>query len=90
MTAPAIAAIIWALAATLTALLPMRRQMVPGLFLLAAAPLLIGWIWIVHGWLPAVLALLAFGSMFRNPLIYLFRRLTGRPAPVPAELERRP
>jgi hypothetical protein len=89
MSGPWIAAILWALAATLTALLPMRRQMVPGLALLIAAPVLITWIWLVHGWIAGTLALLAFASMFRNPLLYLFRRLTGRPAPVPPEPERR-
>lgn len=95
MSIPAVAAVIWALAATATAFLPMRRQMIPGLILLAAAPVLLVWIGIAHGWLWAVPALLAFVSMFRNPLIYLVRRATGRPTPAlqnsePKEMERRP
>lgn len=89
MTPPLIAAIFWALAATVTALLPMRRQMVPGLLLLAAAPGLITWIGVVHGWLPAALGLAAFGSMFRNPLIYFARRALGLPVSLPPEMERR-
>ncbi|WP_395541952.1 DUF2484 family protein [Neotabrizicola sp. sgz301269] len=89
MSGALIAAIFWALTATVTALLPMRRQMVPGLALMIAAPLLIIWIGYVHGWLACILALLAFVSMFRNPLLYVFRRMTGRAAPVPPELERR-
>lgn len=89
LSGPAIAAVIWALAATVTALLPMRRQMVPGIVLLMAAPVLIGWTFLVHGWLPSALATLAFVSMFRNPLLYFARRAMGRPAPLPPELERR-
>ncbi len=89
MTAPLIAAVVWALAATVTALLPMRAQMVPGLALLIAAPVLILWIGATHGWLWAIPALLAFVSMFRNPLLYFYRRATGRPAPLPPDLERR-
>lgn len=86
---PVIAAVIWALAATVTALLPMRAQMIPGLALLVAAPILIVWIGVAYGWLWAVPALLAFVSMFRNPLLYFARRALGRPAPLPPDLERR-
>ncbi|MBK6467336.1 MAG: DUF2484 family protein [Rhodobacter sp.] len=85
MTGPATAAVIWVLAATVTAFLPMRAQMLPGLALLAAAPVLIGWIGLSHGWLWALPAVLAFVSMFRNPLRYLIRRALGRPAPLPPE-----
>ncbi len=66
----------------------MRAQMIPGIALLVAAPTLIVWIGVAHGWLWAVPALLAFVSMFRNPLLYFYRRATGRPAPMPPELER--
>ncbi|HMO07598.1 MAG TPA: DUF2484 family protein [Paracoccaceae bacterium] len=90
MSTPLIAAIVWALAATATAFLPMRRQMVPGIALLISAPVLIVWIGLAHGWLWGVGGLLAFLSMFRNPLIYFARRALGRPAPLPPELERRP
>ena len=73
----------WVLAATAVAMLPMRRQYVPGVMLLIAAPLLIVWIWITHGWLYGGAALFAFVSMFRNPLIYFDKRALGRRPEVP-------
>lgn len=82
---PEIAAIFWVLAATLTALLPYRLQFPPGITLLALAPLLIVWIGMVHGWLWAVPALLAFLSMFRKPLIYFGKRALGMPVRHPAD-----
>ena len=88
MTAPLIAAAFWVFAATATAFLPMRRQMVPGVILLALAPCLILWIGVAHGWLPAILGLLAFLSMFRNPLIYFWKRATGRPVSRSPELQK--
>ncbi len=87
MTAPLIAAILWVLAATVTAFLPMRRQMVPGVTLLVLAPVLIVWIGAVHGWFWTIPTLLAFLSMFRNPLIYFWKRATGRPVSLPPELQ---
>lgn len=87
MSGALIAAIAWALGATVTAFLPMRAQMVPGIALLVAAPVLIVWIGVAHGWIWAVGGLLAFLSMFRNPLIYFARRALGRPAPLPPDLE---
>ncbi len=89
MTAPLIAAVVWVLAATATALLPMRRQMVPGVILLALAPVLIVWLGAQHGWVWVIPALLAFLSMFRNPLIYFWKRSTGRPVNLPPELQGR-
>lgn len=74
MSAPVLLGALWALAATGVALLPMRRQYAPGLALLAAAPLLIGWLWALHGWMAGLAALAAFVSMFRNPLRYFWRR----------------
>ena len=65
-------------AAAITAMLPMRRQYPPGIALLIAAPALLVWIGIAHCWVVAGLGLLGFGSMFRNPLIHLARRLRGR------------
>ena len=58
---------LWVLAAAGTAFLPMRRQMVPGLFLLLSAPVLIVWMSMDVGWWFGVLALLAVLSMFRRP-----------------------
>ena len=52
----------------------MRAQYPPGILLLMAAPLLLGWIAMDHGgWIFAG-GLFAFLSMFRNPLFYLARR----------------
>lgn len=69
-----LSAALWVVLATLTALLPMRRQMAPGLLLLASAPVLILWSLFSLGALWAVAFALAFLSMFRRPLWHLFRR----------------
>ncbi len=87
MSLPLIIGAFWVLAATATAMLPMRRQMVPGVTLLVLAPVLLVWIGAVHGWLWGGLGLLAFLSMFRNPLIYFWKRTTGRPVTLPPELQ---
>ncbi len=78
MSLPLALGIGWVLAATLTALLPMRLQYPPGILLLIAAPGLILWIGAVHGWVWAVLGLAAFVSMFRNPLRYFYAKVSGR------------
>ncbi len=88
MSAPLILGALWVLAAALVAMLPMRRQMVPGIALLIAAPVLLAWIAAAHGWVWLAVGLFAFLSMFRNPLIYFARRALGRPAPLPKELEK--
>ena len=79
---------VWVLAAAIVAMLPMKRQMIPGLALLVAAPVLLVWIGWVHGWLWLAFGVFAFVSMFRNPLLYFLRRALGRPAPLPKELEK--
>ena len=89
MSLPLIIGAFWVIAATVTALLPMRRQMVPGLALLLLAPVLLVWIGAVHGWLWAGAGLLAFLSMFRNPLIYFWKRGTGQPVTLPPDLQGR-
>jgi len=83
MSLPVILACIWVLVATVTAMLPMRGQMVPGLILLVSAPVIIGWMAIAHGWWWGVLGLAGFASMFRNPLIYLYRRAKGERPEIP-------
>lgn len=83
MTLLALACILWALAATATAMLPMRRQMLPGLTLLVAAPCLLGWIALAFSPWAALLALAGFLSMFRRPLLYLSRRALGLPVERP-------
>lgn len=68
----------WAIAATITALLPMRLQFPPGLTLLVLAPFLIGFIGYEHGAFLALVGCAGFVSMFRRPLIFYFRKWTGR------------
>ncbi len=70
-------AVLWVFAATGCAFLPIRKQYVPGILLLAAAPLLILWLGYDFGALVAGLAALGFMSMFRNPIIYIYRRMRG-------------
>lgn len=74
---------LWALVATGTAMLPMRRQYPLGVTLLIAAPVLIVWIGFDYGWIAAVLALAAFVSMFRRPLMYFYARAKGETPQVP-------
>ncbi len=80
MSASVISAALWAVAATIVALLPMRRQFAPGLALLIAAPGLILWLGAQHGWGWSLVAALGFVSMFRRPLAYLARRMTKGPS----------
>lgn len=74
---------LWVLAATVTAMVPMRLQYVPGVALLVAAPGVLGLVGYQHGWLIFALCLAAFLSMFRNPLRYLWARARGRKPEVP-------
>lgn len=83
MSLPVLLACLWVFAATVTALLPMRRQYAPGLTLLMLAPVLILWLSVAHGWWIGVLAVAAFASMFRNPLRYLWKRAMGERPEIP-------
>ncbi|WP_172839371.1 DUF2484 family protein [Tateyamaria omphalii] len=80
------ACIAWVLAATCVAMLPMRRQYVPGVALLIAAPVLILWIGFAVAWWAGLLALAAFVSMFRNPLRYFWAKARGQNPQLPPEL----
>ncbi len=75
--------ILWVFASAGVAMLPMRRQYVPGVALLVAAPVLIVMIGLQMGWLVSLLALAAFISMFRNPLKYMIAKLRGQNPEVP-------
>ena len=83
MSGSLIVGALWVIAAALTALLPMRRQMVPGLVLILAAPVLLVWIGREHGFWWLAFGLFAFLSMFRKPLIHFARKALGLPAPDP-------
>lgn len=82
---PLIFGALWIIAAAITAMLPMQRQMLPGWTLLIAAPVLLIWIGYAHGWLWVAFGLFAFLSMFRRPLIYFARRAAGLPVHDPRE-----
>jgi ribose/xylose/arabinose/galactoside ABC-type transport system permease subunit len=86
MTGPLVAGFVWVIAGAVTAMLPMRLQYPPGILLLIAAPLLILWIGMVHGWIVGVLCLAAFLSMFRRPLVYFWRKARGLPVERPEDV----
>ena len=73
----------WVLAAAAVAMLPMRYQYVPGVMLMAAAPVLIWVLATDYGWPLGALALLAFVAMFRNPLRYALRYALGQRPEIP-------
>ncbi|WP_050928021.1 DUF2484 family protein [Aestuariivita boseongensis] len=75
--------IFWVIASTIVAFLPMRRQYLPGGILLILAPVVILFLGYQHGWLWSVPALLAFLSMYRNPLRYLWKKWRGHPVERP-------
>ncbi|MCR9156128.1 MAG: DUF2484 family protein [Rhodobacteraceae bacterium] len=68
----------WVFASALVAMLPMRRQYLPGVILLLAAPVLIVLLAKEVALWAAFAAALAFVSMFRNPLLYFWKRLSGQ------------
>ena len=78
---------LWVIASTITAMLPMRRQMIPGVALLLAAPVLLWFIASEHGFWVFGLTLLAALSLFRNPIIYFARRAMGLTVSLPSEMQ---
>lgn len=83
-----ILACLWVFAATLIALLPVRRQVPLGVVLLVVAFGLIIWIGLDYGLWPALLGLAGFLSMFRRPLLYFGRRALGFPTSTSKSEER--
>lgn len=79
MTGPLVAGFLWVVAATVTAMLPMRLQFPPGIALLVLAPVLIVWIGGAHGWVAGAVCLAAFLSKFRRPLVHFWKRARGLP-----------
>ncbi len=74
---------IYVLCAAVVALLPIRRQYWPAGIMLLAAPLLLTFIGYQHGWFWLALGMLAFVSMFRNPLRYLWKKSRGEHVELP-------
>ena len=85
MSGPIVFGFVWVIAAAITAMLPMRMQYPPGILLLILAPALIVWIAVVHGWIAGALCLAAFVSMFRNPLVYFWKKARGLPVERPKD-----
>ncbi len=85
MSVSIILAILWVLASTVVAMLPMQRQFGPGGILFLSAPILIIWLGIDFGWIISVLAFGAFVSMYRNPIRYFWRKWTGREPQEPVQ-----
>jgi len=65
-----IAGILWVLATTVVALLPVERHFLPGRILLFLAPVLLIWMGLEMGWLAVAFGLFAVGSMYRRPIKY--------------------
>lgn len=85
MTLSLTLAILWVFASTIVAFLPMERQFRPGGLLLVTAPLLIWALTRDFGAVVGLASLAAFVSMYRNPLRYLWARVTNRQNKEPAE-----
>lgn len=75
--------ILWVFVSVVVAMLPMRWQYVPGFLLLLSAPVLIVMIGQAVGIWLALAGLAAFVSMYRNPLRYFWKRLTGQKVELP-------
>ena len=87
MSLSLILACLWAIVGTITAFLPMRAQMVPGISLLVSLPFLLGFLGYQHGiWVTLAVTAAAI-SLFRRPLMHLGRwliwRIGGRKGPSP-------
>ena len=78
MSTSILLAAVWVFAATAVAFLPLRLQMVPGLILMAAAPLVIVYLGLQHGTVAAIAGTAGFISMFRQPLRHFWDRWRAR------------
>lgn len=71
-------ACLWVVIAAIIAMLPMRRQFVPGVLLLLCAPFLLIYLGYQHNPWVVLAASFAIISMFRRPLFFLARHLIRR------------
>lgn len=82
------ACILWVFASAACAMLPIRHQNVPAVILLIAAPILIVLIGIqLNPWV-AIAAVVAFISMFRNPLRFIWAKMRGQNPQLPTEMNK--
>lgn len=72
------ACIIWVFYSVAFAMLPMLLQYIPAAILLIAAPIMTLWLGIQLNVWVSIVAVFAFGSMFRNLLRYLWEKLRGQ------------
>jgi hypothetical protein len=80
------ACILWVFASAICAMLPIRHQYIPAVILLIAAPILIITIGVqISPWV-AIAAVVAFLSMFRNPLRFIWAKLRGQNPHLPPEM----
>lgn len=71
-------ACLWVLIAAIIAMLPMRRQFIPGVALLLTAPFLLSYLGYQHNPWVVLAACTAIISMFRRPLFFMSRHLINR------------
>jgi cytochrome c oxidase assembly factor CtaG len=76
--------IAWVSGFAANAPLPVQRHYVSAVLLARAAPVLLVLAGLIHGWIYALLGLVAFISMFRNPLRPIAARLRGAHPEFPA------
>jgi len=69
---------LWVIAASIVAMLPMRRQFAPGITLLLCAPFLLTYLGYQHNPWVVLAASIAILSMFRRPLFFMSKRLISR------------
>ncbi len=79
MTASLVAACLWVVAAAIVTLVPSKRAHWPQAYALIAVglPILV-WVAVQNGPLAGAIALAAFASVLRWPVIYLWRWLSAR------------
>ncbi len=69
-----IAGILWVLATTAVAMLPVERHFVLGRILLFLAPVLLIWMGVELGWVAVAFGLFAVASMYRRPIKYYWAK----------------
>ena len=79
VSASIVSCCVWALLASVTALLPLRVQYAPAIMLAIVVPFLLIFLGFEHGLGAVALGLAAFVSLFRVPLLNVARQMIGGP-----------